>query len=260
MVSGAVALYLQGHPTASPASVRSAILSNTTGSVVKNTSGSANRLLYTSFIGSVSAPAPAPAPTTTTAPTPAPIAPVTGVGVSYKCASRVCGFDAGSSQPAGGVTSYKWYFGDGSSATGRAVSHTYGSSPSYAWVLYISSGSGTKYAVGKSITPASASGSATSTYPTYVPPTTTSPAPSTGSFTANFTVSCNVKHSCTFDASSSVIPNGVSSYNWYFGDGYEGTTVRLTHDYSGPKSVSVKLKIYDKTYAYREITKTVTVP
>jgi PKD repeat protein len=57
-----------------------------------------------------------------------------------------------------------------------------------------------------------------------------------------------------------VIPNGVSSYNWYFGDGYEGTTVKLTHDYSGPKSVSVKLKIYDKTYAYREITKTVTVP
>ncbi len=259
MVSGAVALYLQGHPTASPASVRSAILSNTTGSVVKNTSGSANRLLYTSFIGTVTAPAPAPT-TTTTAPTPTAIAPVSGVGVSYKCVSRVCGFDAGSSQPSGGVTSYKWYFGDGSSATGRAVNHTYGSSPSYAWVLYISSGSGKKYAVGKSITPASASGSATSTYPTYVPPTTTSPTPTSGTFTANFTVSCNVKHSCTFDAGSSVIPNGVSSYNWYFGDGYQGTTVRLTHDYSGPKSVSVTLKIIDKTFAYKTITKTLTVP
>ena len=259
MVSGAVALYLQGHPTASPASVRSAILSNTTGSVVKNTSGSANRLLYTSFIGTVTAPAPAPT-TTTTAPTPTAIAPVSGVGVSYKCVSRVCGFDAGSSQPSGGVTSYKWYFGDGSSATGRAVNHTYGSSPSYAWVLYISSGSGKKYAVGKSITPASASGTATSTYPTYVPPTTTSPTPTSGTFTANFTVSCNVKHSCTFDAGSSVIPNGVSSYNWYFGDGYQGTTVRLTHDYSGPKSVSVTLKIIDKTFAYKTITKTLTVP
>jgi aqualysin 1 len=266
MVSGAVALYLQGHPTASPSSVRSAILSNTTGSVVKNTSGSANRLLYTSFIGSVSTTTTTTAPTTTTtttttAPAPAPIAAVGGVGVSYKCASRVCGFDAGSSQPTGGVTSYKWYFGDGTSATGRAVNHTYGSSPSYNWVLYIATGTGKKYAVGKSITPASASGSATSTYPTYVPPTTTtSPTPSSGTFSANFTVSCNTKHSCTFDASSSVIPNGVSSFNWYFGDGYEGTTVKLTHDYSGPKTVSVRLKIYDKTYAYRTITKTVTVP
>jgi aqualysin 1 len=264
MVSGAVALYLQGHPTASPSSVRSAILSNTTGSVVKNTSGSANRLLYTSFIGSVSTTTTTTAPTTTTtttAPAPAPIAAVGGVGVSYKCASRVCGFDAGASQPTGGVTSYKWYFGDGTSATGRAVNHTYGSSPSYNWVLYIATGTGKKYAVGKSITPASASGSATSTYPTYVPPTTTtSPTPSSGTFSANFTVSCNTKHSCTFDASSSVIPNGVSSFNWYFGDGYEGTTVKLTHDYSGPKTVSVRLKIYDKTYAYRTITKTVTVP
>ncbi len=266
MVSGAVALYLQGHPTASPASVRSAILGNTTGSVLRNTSGSANRLLYTSFIGSVSAPTTtttAPTTTTTTtAPAPAPIAPVGGVGVSYKCASRVCGFDAGASQPTGGVTSYKWYFGDGSSATGRAVNHTYGSNPSYDWVLYISTGTGKKYAVGKSITPASASGSTTSTYPTYVPPTTTSTSPTTtsGTFTANFTVSCNTKHSCTFDASSSVIPNGVSSFNWFFGDGYEGTTVKLTHDYSGPKTVSVYLKIYDKTYAYRTITKTVTVP
>ena len=261
MVSGAVALYLQEHPTASPSAVRSAILGGTTGGIVSNTSGSANRLLYTSFIGSVSAPTSAPPPpSTTTAPVPPPAPAVGGVGVSYRCASRVCAFDAGSSQPTGGVTSYKWYFGDGSSATGRTASHTYGSSPSYRWVLYIATGTGKKYAVDNSITPASASGSVSSTYPTYVPPTTTSPAPTSGSFSANFTVSCNVKHSCTFDASSSVIPNGVSSFNWFFGDGYEGTTVRVTHDYSGKKSVSVRLKIYDKTYAYREITKSVTVP
>ena len=57
-----------------------------------------------------------------------------------------------------------------------------------------------------------------------------------------------------------MIPKGVSSYNWYFGDGYEGTTVRLTHDYSGHKTVSVKLKIIDKTFASQTITKTVTVP
>ncbi|MBK5187407.1 MAG: S8 family serine peptidase [Gemmatimonadaceae bacterium] len=143
MVTGAVALYLQGHPTASPATVRSAIVGNTTTSVLTNTAGSANKLLYTSWIGSTTA----PAPTT-----------------------------------------------------------------------------------------------------------------STSTFTATFTVSCNTLHSCTFNASGSVIPNGVSSYNWYFGDGYQGTTVKLTHDYSGPKTVNVTLKIYDKTFAYRSITKSVTVP
>lgn len=355
MVSGAVALYLQGHPTASPSTVRSAILGNSTTSLVKNTSGSANRLLYTSFVGSVTAPT-----TTTTAPTPTPIASVTGIGVAYKCASGLCGFDASASAPSGGVASYAWRFGDGTTATGRTVSHKYGSSASYTWALDIVSGTGNKYSTGKSITPASASGSSTSTTPTYVAPTTTYPVPAaiagvggvgvsykcvsgkcgfdasgsqptggvtsylwyfgdgststsrapthtygsassytwsltivtgtgkkyytsksitpasasgsststvpiyvpptTSTFTANFTVSCNAMHSCTFDASSSVIPNGVSSYNWWFGDGYEGTTVRLTHDYSGPKTVSVILKIYDKTLAYRTITKTVTVP
>jgi subtilisin family serine protease len=364
MVAGAVALYLQGNPTASPATVRSAIVGNSTGNVIKNPSGSANKLLYTSFIGSVTAPS-APA-----APTPSPIASVGGVGVSYKCASRVCAFDASGSAPTGGVTSYSWTFGDGSSATGRTVTHTYGSATSYTWNLSIVTGTGKKYSTGKSITPSSASGSSTSTAPTYVPPTTPpsapvpspisgvggvgasykcasrvcafdasasqptagvtsylwffgdgtsstsrtathtygsatsytwsltivtgtgkkyytsksvtpasasgsststvpfyvpptttpTPPPPTSSFTANFTVSCNARHSCTFDAGSSVIPKGVSSYNWSFGDGYEGTTVKLTHDYSGKKTVSVTLKIYDKTLAWRAQTRTVTVP
>jgi hypothetical protein len=259
-VSGAVALYLQGHPSASPATVRTAILGNTTGNVVKNVSGSANKLLYTSFIGSVATLESTPTPTspTTTSSAPAPIASVGGAGVSYKCASRVCAFDAGASAPSGGVASYTWYFGDGSSATGRAVSHTYGSATSYTWALFIVSGTGAKYSTGKSITPASASGSSTNIVPAYIPPTTT---PTTsGTFAANFTVSCNAMHSCTFNAGSSVIPKGVSSYNWFFGDGYEGTTVMLTHDYSGRKTVSVTLKIYDKSLAYKSITKTVTVP
>lgn len=365
MVSGAVALYLQGHPTASPATVRSAIVGNTTGNVVSNTSGSANKLLYTSWIGSgTSTVAPPPAPTpaplasvggigvsyrcasrvcafdagasaptggvtsyswsfgdgssasgrtvthtygsstsytwnlsivtgtgkkygtsksitpasasgfaTSTAPTyvppttppstpvPSPISGVGGVGVSYKCMSRVCAFDASGSQPTNGVTSYLWYYGDGSSSTGRTATHTYGSSTSYTWSLSIVTGTGKKYYTSKSITPASASGSSTSTVPTYVPPTgTPAPPPTSSTFAANFTVSCNLKHSCTFDAASSVIPKGVSSYNWFFGDGYEGTTVKLTHDYSGKKTVSVTLKIYDKSLAWKSITRTVTVP
>ena len=252
MVSGAVALYLQGHPTASPATVRAAIVGNTTSGIVKSPSGSANRLLYTAWIGSGTTTI-APAPST--APPVAPvIATVAGAAAAYKCASNVCAFDASSSRPAAGVSSYAWNFGDGKTGTGSKWVHTYPSSATYTWSVTVIDKLGHKYVTGKAITPASAIGSSTTTTPT-----TTAPAPS-GSFTAAYTVSCNAKHSCTFDASGSVIPNGVSSFNWNFGDGYQGTTVKLTHDYSGPKSVSVTLKIYDKTLAYRSITKTITVP
>jgi subtilisin family serine protease len=47
-VTGAAALYLAGHPGATPAEVHAAIVSNATAGVVTNPgSGSPNRLLYT---------------------------------------------------------------------------------------------------------------------------------------------------------------------------------------------------------------------
>ncbi|WP_020391151.1 S8 family serine peptidase [Kribbella catacumbae] len=51
-VSGAVALYLAGNPTATPAAVASALTGNASAGVVKNAgTGSPNKLLYTGFIG-----------------------------------------------------------------------------------------------------------------------------------------------------------------------------------------------------------------
>ncbi|MDQ2947911.1 MAG: PKD domain-containing protein [Acidobacteriota bacterium] len=87
--------------------------------------------------------------------------------------------------------------------------------------------------------------------------------PPSQTLTARFTYTCNTRHSCTFDASSSTIPNGLGtlgSYNWSFGDSYQGTTVRLTHDYSGPKTVNVTLKIYDSKLKSSQITQSVVVP
>jgi subtilisin family serine protease len=243
MVSGAVALYLQGHPTASPATIRSAIVGNTTPYLLKNLSGSANKLLYTSWIGSIST-------TTVVAPTPTPIASVGGVGVSYKCVSRVCAFDAGASAPSGGVTSYSWSFGDGSSATGRTVTHTYGSLTSYTWNLSIVTGTGMKYATSKSITPASASGSATSTTPTYVPPTTTTtypvPATITGVGGVGVSYKC-VSRMCGFSASASQPTGGVTSYLWYFGDGSWSNARTPTHTYGGLTSYKWSLTIVTGT-------------
>ncbi|WP_203590772.1 S8 family serine peptidase [Streptomyces sp. SID13031] len=51
-VTGAAALYLAGNPSATPATVASALTSNASAGVVKNPgSGSPNKLLYTGFIG-----------------------------------------------------------------------------------------------------------------------------------------------------------------------------------------------------------------
>ena len=151
MASGAAALYLQLHPTASPATVRSAILANATLSKLTNLAGSTNKLLYTAFIGSTTT------TTTTTAPT----------------------------------------------------------------------------------------------------TTTTS---TSGTFTASFTASCTSLHVCTYNASASTVPNGVSSYNWTLGDGYYGSYVKIVHSYSAHKTVSVTLKIWDKKNVSKSVTKTVVVP
>ena len=80
---------------------------------------------------------------------------------------------------------------------------------------------------------------------------------------ANFTVTCNYRHSCTFDASSSKIANGLGtlgSYNWVFGDGYYGTQVRVVHDYAGPRTVDVRLHIYDSKLNSTWAIKTIVVP
>ncbi|MFC5001466.1 S8 family serine peptidase [Dactylosporangium cerinum] len=67
-VAGAAALYLAGHPTATPAQVRDALVNSAISNVVTGAgSGSPNKLLYTA--GLISAPAPTN-PTTPTTPAP----------------------------------------------------------------------------------------------------------------------------------------------------------------------------------------------
>jgi len=184
-VAGAAALYLSGHPTASPATVRSALTGNTTTSVLSNLLGSANKLLYTGWIGGTSSPTVAPS-----APAPPSITPVGGVGAEYACASRVCAFDGGGSGPTGGVTSYQWSFGDGTTASSRTATHTYATTSNVSFSLAIVTGTGKKYYVSKTISPVSSSGSATSTVPTYIPPTTTT----TNNISPSFTTTCNSSH------------------------------------------------------------------
>jgi aqualysin 1 len=98
--------------------------------------------------------------------------------------------------------------------------------------------------------------STTSTTTTSTPTTTTT----STSFTPKFTYVCNTRHSCSFDASGSTVPNGVSSYNWYFGDGYQGTMVKVTHDYPSARTVNVTLLIVDRKLVKKQVTRSVVVP
>jgi aqualysin 1 len=240
MVTGAVALYLQGHPTASPATVRSGIVGNTTNGSVTNLAGSASKLLYTAWIGSTPAAPPA-------APAAPPVAPAipssTGAAVSYKCASNVCAFDASSSHPAAGVSSIAWNFGDGKTGTGNTWVHTYPSSASYTWSVVITDKSGKKYSTGKAVSPASASGSSTSSSPSTPPPPST-PAPSPIGAVGGVGVSYKcVSKVCVFDASASQPTKGVTGYYWTFGDGATASGRNVTHTYKSANSVTWHVSI-----------------
>ncbi|MGH7647765.1 MAG: S8 family peptidase, partial [Gemmatimonadaceae bacterium] len=117
-VAGIAALYLQAHPSATPAQVKQAIVANATSGKIVGVDGSPNLLAYSGFVGGASAPAAAPAaPAGSFSP-----------AFSMSCASKnVCAFNAAASTVPNGVKSDNWYFGDGSDAgsLGAKISHTY---------------------------------------------------------------------------------------------------------------------------------------
>jgi hypothetical protein len=58
-------------------------------------------------------------------------------GFTYTCGGTACGFDAGSSLDDTGISEYAWNFGDGGSATGQIVQHTFASQGSYSVMLAV---------------------------------------------------------------------------------------------------------------------------
>jgi subtilisin family serine protease len=131
-VAGAAALYLETNPSASPATVASAILANVTnGALTIAGAGTPNKLLRTNGASTV-APAPAPAPP------PPPPAPVTNSAPTAKfsaeCEKGNCRFDGSASSDDSGIASWAWSFGDGTSSVSNSsarVSHTYTAKGNY---------------------------------------------------------------------------------------------------------------------------------
>jgi PKD repeat protein len=179
------------------------------------------RLVVTDDEGLVSA-----ADVTTAAVAPANGVPVADANGPYagKVGFAIAFDGSGSSDPEGAPLTYAWSFGDGSTATGVAPSHTYANAGDYAVTLTVSDGHATS-------APATASAHVTvNTAPIANPG---GPYQPTGL-------------RVTFDGSGSSDPNGDPlTWAWNFGDGTTGTGVAPIHDYPLAGTYTVTLRVND---------------
>ncbi len=136
-------------------------------------------------------------------------------------------FDAsGSTDSDGVIVSYDWDFGDNTTGTGQAVTHSYGSSGDYFAVLTVTDNDG-----------------------------------NTGTHTQRLTIEANAppqaafditpsapktNEEVAFDATKSTDPDGVIvSYQWDFGDNASGEGITATHSYSSSGTYLVQLTVTD---------------
>lgn len=131
------------------------------------------------------------------------------------------------------LTSYSWNFGDGTTATGAVVSHTYPTSGSFTATLTVQSNTGL---TGTATTIVSAF------QPTMAAFTMT---PSQGLLPLNV----------AFDAGGSLSnwDRPISSYAWTFGDGTTGTGRTISHVYTTPGVRQVALTVTDSAGGFQTV-------
>ena len=153
------------------------------------------------------------------------------------CAERVCAFDGGASSDAdGSIAGYAWSFGDGTSSTEVAPSHTYPADATYS--------------VGLTVT--DDKGKTTQTVKQVVVKANAKPV-------ADIATTCS-SLSCDFDATGSSDSDGtVASYVWDFGDSKTGSGATTTHAYTAAGTYPVTLRVTDDKGAVGTTTKSVTV-
>ncbi|MCP3820397.1 PKD domain-containing protein [Streptomyces sp. A3M-1-3] len=163
------------------------------------------------------------------------------------CSSpRVCTFDASvSADPGGSVSSYAWTFGDGTTGTGKVLSHT-----------YPAPGGGT-YTVKLTVT--DNQGKTATTTKTITPPPNQLPVPvvSVGSCLASV-------HGCYLNGYATSDPDGglasTFTYVWDFGDGTTTTGVSVFHGYPAAGTYTVKLTVTDDEGTSAATTRSVVAP
>ena len=139
-------------------------------------------------------------------------------------------FNASDSTSPSGITLYAWDFGDGTTASGVAVTHPFSAAGIYVVRLSVTAVDGQIDTITQNVT-------VTQTAPSSDP-------------SANFSFSPSapaVTDVVAFDASSSSAAAGrtIVSFAWTFGDNTTGTGVTTTHTYSTSGTYTVVLTVTD---------------
>jgi PKD repeat protein len=142
---------------------------------------------------------------------------------TFACSGLTCSFNgSGSRDYDGTITSYAWNFGDGTAASGPAVTHTYAAGGQYTVSLTVMDNAGATNAQSQTVVANS-------------PPV------------ASFTFSCS-RFTCSFDASGSYDRDGnITTWTWNFGDGttLTGSYEWVGHTYAAPGTYTVTLTVTD---------------
>ncbi|MFL5830204.1 MAG: PKD domain-containing protein [Solirubrobacteraceae bacterium] len=151
-------------------------------------------------------------------------------------------FDAtASDDPDGVVTAYDWDFGDGTSGSGPAVSHTYTRPGAYLVRLTVHDDAG---------------GAAT----TSAMVNAVSPAPQRP--TARFLAAARAESRArvAFDATGSQVAGAViTSYAWRFGDGTTASGPLVTHSFARPGTYTVRLTVTSNAGLSGALTRTIRI-
>lgn len=157
------------------------------------------------------------------------------------CNGLVCDFDGtGSWGGDGGILSYAWNFGDGTTTdSGPAVSHAYSASGTYTVTLTVTDAKGVTGIQTASVNVVE------NKWPT-----------------ASFTYACTGSQ-CTFDGSASSDSDGlIAGHYWFFGDGgYGGSSgsPTVSHTYTAVGAFNVRLLVIDNGGAWNDQWQTVTI-
>ena len=131
----------------------------------------------------------------------------------------------------GTISSYKWTFGDGGSATGSIVSHTYQLAGTYNATLLVANTSGQSHQSSVTITVSQPE------QPKYTAPTVVISS-SSAVGVAPLTVQ--------FDGSGSTSPQPpIVSYSWAFGDGAVAQGAKVSHTFTAAGTYSTTLTVTD---------------
>jgi PKD repeat protein len=172
-------------------------------------------------------PPPADTPTASFVVTPTPV--TAGVGASFD-ASRSCPGPANASgclPSLSVITNYAWSFGDGATASGQIVNHTFSAAGTYNVTLTVTNDRGVMASTAQLLVVAT------------TPPPTALFTPSTNTPAPDQPVNFNA------GASTAAPGHTIARYDWNFGDGATGSGINVIHTFHFPGVFTVTLTVTD---------------